>query len=39
LPLVTGGEGATPLIQIPSQTQATPVQGSATAGNSTQATQ
>ncbi len=39
LPLVTGGEGATPLIQIPSQTQATPVQGTTTAGNSTQATQ
>jgi prohibitin 2 len=39
LPLVTGGEGATPFIQIPSETQGAPVQESATAGNSTQGAQ
>jgi prohibitin 2 len=43
LPLVTGGgEGATPFIQIPSETQGAPVQESSTAtpaGNSTQGAQ
>lgn len=39
LPLVTGGEGATPFIQIPSETQGAPVQEAANAGNSTQGAQ
>jgi prohibitin 2 len=41
LPLVTGGGGATPFIQIPAETSEAPIQGATTptAGNSTNSTQ